>query len=275
MDDELRSPTARDLASFGEGRTCRYCGAALTSAYYFCLACATPYKEPASVLAPIRPLRPTTGALVRRHAPKVATLWWTYLIVIVGSAVLLQLLAGGARLGVHMIVMDVVLLVTTVYFAITYWTSLKQQFKRVGFGHPAAWIGLGLLVPLLVLNYGYHAWLGSMAGVEEGSWIQQLREDGFSQAALVLSIAVFPALSEEIAFRGLLQHWLQVALRPARAIGIAAALFAAMHLSILSFPILFLAGALLGWVKWKTGSLYPSMLLHFLHNLAVVMLFEA
>jgi len=30
---------------------------------------------------------------------------------------------------------------------------------------------------------------------------------------------------------------------------------------------------LLGWVKWKTNSLYPSMLIHFLHNFIVVMFF--
>jgi membrane protease YdiL (CAAX protease family) len=47
-------------------------------------------------------------------------------------------------------------------------------------------------------------------------------------------------------------------------------LFAAMHFSIVSFPYLFLVGALLGWTKWKTGSLYPSMLIHFLHNFIVI-----
>ena len=50
-------------------------------------------------------------------------------------------------------------------------------------------------------------------------------------------------------------------------------LFAAMHFSIASLPYLFLVGMLLGWVKWKTGSLYPSMLIHFLHNLIVIEFF--
>jgi membrane protease YdiL (CAAX protease family) len=48
-----------------------------------------------------------------------------------------------------------------------------------------------------------------------------------------------------------------------------------MHFSIISFPYLFCVGMLLGWTKLKTGSLYPSMLIHFLHNLAVIELMSS
>ena len=54
---------------------------------------------------------------------------------------------------------------------------------------------------------------------------------------------------------------------------VASALFAALHFSVLSFPYLFAVGMALGWVKWKTGSLYPPMLMHFLHNYVVVAYF--
>ena len=40
------------------------------------------------------------------------------------------------------------------------------------------------------------------------------------------------------------------------------------------FALNLLVGLLLGWVKWKTGSLYPSMLIHFLHNYIVLEYFE-
>ena len=86
-------------------------------------------------------------------------------------------------------------------------------------------------------------------------------------------IAVFPAVTEEIAFRGLVQHWLHVAVAPWTAIALASALFAAMHFSIVSAPYLFLVGGVLGWARWRTGSLYPSMVAHFVHNLAVLAYF--
>ena len=76
-----------------------------------------------------------------------------------------------------------------------------------------------------------------------------------SELALVFSFCVFPAVTEEIAFRGLLQHWLQLAIKPIHAMTVASALFAAVHFSVLSFPYLLLAGMLMGWTKYKTGSL--------------------
>ena len=81
---------------------------------------------------------------------------------------------------------------------------------------------------------------------------------------------VFPALTEEVAFRGLLQHWLHVAVRATTAIVLASALFAAMHFSVISFPYLFAVGLLLGWMRWRTGSLWPPIVAHFLHNLVVL-----
>ncbi len=273
---ELRPPQPSDLASFGDGLSCLYCGTSLDRKYYFCLGCATPYKEPESVLPTTRQLRPSTGELVKTHAPKVMTLFWTYFAVILFGSIGLMLFTGGERLGVHVMIMDGLLLITTVYFGVYYWPSLREQFKRVGFDHWAAWVGLILLVPLLGLNYAYHEWVKSLLGMDETpGLVSTLRDDGFTEGMLIFFIAVFPGISEEIAFRGLLQHWLQVALRPFMAITIAAALFSAMHFSVISAPILFLAGWLLGWVKWKTGSLYPAMLIHFLHNFAVVQLFDA
>ena len=91
---------------------------------------------------------------------------------------------------------------------------------------------------------------------------------------LVTLFCIFPAITEEIAFRGLVQHWLVSAIAPMRALVIASALFMALHFSVLSAPYLFLVGMLLGWAKLKTGSLYPSMLIHFLHNFIVISFFH-
>ena len=148
------------------------------------------------------------------------------------------------------------------------------RLQRIGFDHWEAWAALLALVPLLLLNYGYHTWLTDLMGTSGESFFTKLREEGVSEAALLFSICVFPAVTEEIAFRGLVQHWLHVAVPPWTAIALAAALFSAMHFSVLSAPYLFLVGLLLGWARWRTGSLYPSMVIHFLHNFVVLEYFE-
>ncbi len=50
-------------------------------------------------------------------------------------------------------------------------------------------------------------------------------------------------------------------------------MFAALHFSVISFFYLFTVGMLLATVRRRTGSLYPGMLIHFLHNLVVITLF--
>ena len=87
-------------------------------------------------------------------------------------------------------------------------------------------------------------------------------------------ICLIPGITEEIAFRGLIQHWLHTVLKPWRAIVLTAALFTALHMSVLSAPILFLAGMLFGWVKWKSRSLYPSILMHIIYNWVSIQLFQ-
>jgi membrane protease YdiL (CAAX protease family) len=94
---------------------------------------------------------------------------------------------------------------------------------------------------------------------------------GYGWSAVIISVCVQPAIVEEMAFRGVILGGLQHHLNSAEAVVVSALLFMTLHLSIVSFPHLFLLGALLGLLRVKTGSLYPGMLLHFLHNLACIL----
>ena len=252
---------------------CAYCGAPLARDFYFCLSCATPYQDVENVLPIVRPERPTEEELVRAKAPHVKTLFWTYFSVVVGVSFLIYGLAGDRRPDIQILVQTAILFVTTCVFAAMHWPSLAVQFKRFGLSHPAALLALILLVPLLLVNYGYHGWIVRQLDLHDKLPTVQLRESGFSEVGLILFFCVFPAIVEEISFRGLVQHWLQIALKPWHAIVFASFLFTVLHFSIISFPYLFAVGMLLGWAKWKTGSLYPSMLIHFVHNLVVIELF--
>lgn len=91
-------------------------------------------------------------------------------------------------------------------------------------------------------------------------------------AAVLFVVAVAPVL-EELVFRGYLQTALAARLGPAVGIGTAAVLFGLFHLADPAVvPILTAVGALLGWVRHRSGSVYPAMAGHLVNNLAAMAL---
>jgi membrane protease YdiL (CAAX protease family) len=91
-------------------------------------------------------------------------------------------------------------------------------------------------------------------------------------AATLLAIAVTPGLCEEVLFRGYLQRTLQRRLAFPWHFLLSGALFALFHQQVLSLPSLLLVGFYLGFVYHRFGSLYLTMLCHFLYNAALILL---
>jgi len=91
-------------------------------------------------------------------------------------------------------------------------------------------------------------------------------------AATLLAIAVTPGLCEEVLFRGYLQRTLQRRLAFPWHFLLSGALFALFHQQVLSLPSLLLVGFYLGFVYHRFGSLYLTMLSHFLYNGVLILL---
>jgi membrane protease YdiL (CAAX protease family) len=86
------------------------------------------------------------------------------------------------------------------------------------------------------------------------------------QAAFAIAASVIAPLCEELAFRGHLASAFHSRHRPAVAIGATALVFAVMHLDPLRGPSLVVLGALYGWLAWRTGSIWPSVVAHAVNN---------
>lgn len=95
------------------------------------------------------------------------------------------------------------------------------------------------------------------------------------QANPVLLLAVFavtPAVIEELCFRGYLFSTLQAVTTPLRTILITAFLFGLFHvltgnaLLIERFIPSAFMGLIIGWVAYRTGSVWPGVVIHFVHN---------
>lgn len=114
----------------------------------------------------------------------------------------------------------------------------------------------------------------STIGAAHSSQIQSLAAEfrHLSPVFVVGALAVVPAIFEEFFFRGFLFSALLAKMRPVSAIIASAVLFGCFHviasnvLAVERFlPTTFL-GLVLGWVCWKTGSVFPGMILHCIHN---------
>jgi uncharacterized protein len=83
----------------------------------------------------------------------------------------------------------------------------------------------------------------------------------------LLLLAVFIApICEEVLFRGFLFAGFMRAMPLPLAAILSAFIFAAAHNDLPSFPVLFCIGLLLAFLRWRTRSLWPGILLHLLNN---------
>jgi membrane protease YdiL (CAAX protease family) len=86
-------------------------------------------------------------------------------------------------------------------------------------------------------------------------------------------IALLPAVAEEFIFRGAVQRsFTRMFHNPHVAIWITAIIFSAIHVQFFGFLPRLLLGAAFGYIYWWTGSLWYTMLAHFLNNAYAVCL---
>ena len=79
-------------------------------------------------------------------------------------------------------------------------------------------------------------------------------------------LALAPAICEELLFRGFLLSGLGSGGRATAAILGSAAVFAVFHFMLFKIPVTFTFGIVLAFLCWRSGSIWPGMLAHFLHN---------
>lgn len=84
--------------------------------------------------------------------------------------------------------------------------------------------------------------------------------------AVFFVIALTPAVCEEMLFRGFIYNSMKARYRVTTAICIVSVLFGIYHMSLIKFIPTGLIGLVLCYVAYKTKSIYPSMMMHFINN---------
>lgn len=91
----------------------------------------------------------------------------------------------------------------------------------------------------------------------------------FKNPIMIFCLSIGAPLCEELFFRGILERKLLEAFSPKVAIVASALVFAVYHLNIVQGVNAFIIGLFFGWLYYRTRSLWPSILCHFIMNTLV------
>lgn len=87
----------------------------------------------------------------------------------------------------------------------------------------------------------------------------------------IIAVVIMAPIVEELLFRGAIQgHLLRKWKHPAGAIVLSSLIFGVVHGNWVQAPFAFVTGLALGWMYYRTGSLLPGILMHFVNNSAAV-----
>jgi membrane protease YdiL (CAAX protease family) len=159
-----------------------------------------------------------------------------------------------------------------VTWAIISWRDVLPVVRRIG---SINWLVTGVVFGLgtFVVASIYGDLLAFFSGVPQAKASQAFLDQGYSWPMILGIVAVFPAIFEELAFRGVIVPGLLRVLSQKETIAVSAIMFMILHLSVPSAPHLLLLGVLVAVVRLKSKSIWPCVLMHFTHN-ATCLAFE-
>ncbi len=222
-------------------------------------------------------------ALIKKDMSKISSgLMLAYLIITVISSIFsifsldsfLDLTSGGSTLMLYVlngIALTVSLPIGAYYICHSSGTRLSNVIiiKKLGFKNTTLYVLAGLGVCMFA-NFlvEFFSIIGMFFGVDIASGTPQDFYYGNSPVYFLLSmlsISIVPALVEEFIFRGAILGVLRKH-GDGFAIIMSSLLFGLLHGNFVQTPFAFLVGLALAYLTVCTGSMVPSMIVHFINN---------
>lgn len=244
-------------------RFCGICGAASQTEWAQCESCVSKATRKASAGGEI------SFSEEKRSIARAIALYASLLAI--SAAAILVSQAQGGEIGVWGLGIEEAVFVSVVLiWSLASWKTLAPSLTRIG---PVRWLAAAPLMAIVTFIVASLAvgLMQRLLGMDQINFMNDFSAAGYGLGLATLFIAVQPAIFEELAFRGMIFDSLRKVAGSTETILASAAMFAILHLSIPSFLHLMLMGVMLGWLRNRTGSLYPCMLLHFTHNFLCVL----
>ena len=176
----------------------------------------------------------------------------------------LQAISTGGNAILTALVSAFSSIITLVIFLKLQWTPLTRAYLLSKPWGTLLWVALFALGTIIPLEFLYE-----QIGIEMDENTQQIFSSLMKEPWGYVAIGALAPLAEEIVFRGaILRTLLGIMSKKNQwvAIMISAAIFGAVHGNQAQFVNALLMGLILGWMYYRTGSLVPGILLHWVNN---------
>ena len=237
-------------------KTCKNCGAYNATQNNYCNSCGKPLKS----------------NLIEPNDEEIKSVVNQIIVFFVANVIIIGLLSSGwidVNLSVS-IFFDLIFAGTIVAFAIPNWAHIQKQYAAIRIKP--------LKILVLTLSMVAFAWLvhivsGAMNRSlfdADGDSIGVFWQSDYPLAMAILFVGVFPAVFEELGFRGFLFNHLLRFTNPRTVIITTGILFSFIHFSFLSLGWYIPLGIFLGYLRFRYRTLWYCMLCHFVYNTTLV-----
>jgi membrane protease YdiL (CAAX protease family) len=137
------------------------------------------------------------------------------------------------------------------------------------------WLSVAVAgIPVTVgVVIAYFASLQAGLGTDFADPLEEaMRDPSNSLPLIIVAVGIFPGFFEELGFRGWMQSSWRRVVSPRRALVLSACVFSVIHFSYYSLGWLLPMGLYLGWLRERSGSIWPGVVAHMGHNTAMVLL---
>jgi len=157
------------------------------------------------------------------------------------------------------------------YWKVSVKHALSLRMPSLRHFTAAILLGCCMWVPAHELNLIQYQLLGLPQAVAQQAESMAATLQALPVSGVILMIAIIPAVSEELLFRGFLMGGLSASSRKWTAIIASAAIFGVFHFLLFKFIVTASLGVMLGYLCWHSRSIWPAIIAHALHNSLAVM----
>lgn len=150
---------------------------------------------------------------------------------------------------------------------------LRLAFHALGFRRFRLGSALFWIIVLMIVIFGINALYSDLittlhlnVQTNDQLLLEQSKVAPLSTYATLLAAVFIAPFCEEVFFRGFVFPGLRNGMSLVWAIIISSLLFGVAHGDPGSFPVLFVIGLALAFLRWRTQSIWPGMILHMLNN---------